>query len=104
MNPIFKRGDTFVMPIEFFEVETQQSLPIIGTLTAAVIDSHKLIHTDLVIQLADQSLYPGKGIISCNNTSEWHTGLAYLDLKLEHNSMVKHTQDFKFYIERSIAP
>ena len=39
MNPIFKRGDTFVMPIEFFEIETQQPKPIIGILTAATISA-----------------------------------------------------------------
>lgn len=103
MTPQFKVGDTFTVPVQFIDSATQEAIEITSdmTFTCAILDSHGNKITTPKIDVLQEKGYL---LISDMNTSSWAIGYATLDIKLMQGNAIRHSQDFRFEIKRSITP
>lgn len=105
--PYFKVGDTFHVPIKFFDTETDYPVEITPDMTVSCnikLSSSRVIYSPVVTVL-DQNINENKGyvILSVDDTTGWTVGQAVLDIKLIWGGSIRHSQDFKFNVVRSIT-
>lgn len=104
MDMLIKTGDSFAVPIQFYDTKTDLGMVLSEDMliTATIINSSQQVIAEPVITLLDQV-----GMIllevPISITKNWKVGTAQLDLKLEINGNVRHSQNIQFRIERSIT-
>lgn len=108
MNPVFKIGDTFALPVQFINTETNDGLELTQDMeiSAKIINSmNQIIATPAITVYPDQSENKGFILLEVDPliTNLWKAGSAMFDIKLMMNGQIKHSQDFKFQIQRSIT-
>lgn len=105
MNAICKVGDSFTVPIQFYDTKTGQGMLLTDDMkfSAHIVNSSQQIIAIPMISV----LWDVVGMIllevPISVTREWKTGTAQLDIKLEMNGNVRHSQNIQFQIQRSIT-
>lgn len=107
--PVFKIGDTFNVPMRFFDQTSE---------TGIVITSDMVIECKIadylgnvfaipeIIPYPDQINNAGFFLLKADSvtTSTWKSGIATLDVKLTiENTEVRHSQNFSFRIIKGIS-
>lgn len=108
MNLIFKRGDSFTLPIQFYDTDNEIGLRLTTDMqiTAQIITASKVtIAAPKVTIFEDQIISPGMILLEvlATETSQWPEGSAIMDIRLQIGEVVKHSQNIQFRIERSIT-
>ena len=103
MKPIIKIGDSFSVPVQFFN--TDHNAPMVLTndmqITCQIINANgNPVAIPTVKKLEDGFILLQ---VSADETQQWKAGSAQLDIKLQVNDQVRHSQNFQFWIERSIT-
>ena len=109
MQMIIKSGDSFAVPIQFIILNSNQGFMITDemSITAQIVNSsNEVIATPVITAYSDQTVDAGFILLEvpASKTRLWKVGTAQLDLKLEINGNVRHSQNIQFRIERSITP
>ena len=103
MKPTIKIGDSFSVPIQFFD--TDDNAPML--LTDEMHINCQIINTagNTIAVPSVKKLENGFILLQVNaqETQQWKAGSAQLDIKLQVNNQVRHSQNFQFWIERSIT-
>ena len=107
MKATIKTGDSFALPIQFYDTTTGQGLSITNDMiiTAEIVNSSaQNIATPTIIKL-DQSANAGMIVLEvpATITKLWKVGTAQLDIKLQIDDAIRHSQNIQFLIERSIT-
>ena len=108
-KPYFNTGDSFNLPIELFDIETQQPvaiLPDMGFYCNIADVSGSSIASPTVLPHPDQVNFKGYLTIAVPSevTATWKVGKAKFDIKVTVQGVVRHTKKFYFDIEESITP
>lgn len=108
MNAIFKIGDSFAVPIQFYDTELDQGMTITPdmTITARIINAqNQTIAEPQVTRYQDQQQDAGMILLEVpvSVTQNWKEGTAQMDIKLVINGNVRHSQNISFRIVRSIT-
>lgn len=104
MKPQIKIGDSFTLPVQFYNTENLE--PVLLTddmqITCQIINSTGQIFATPTISRLQE---PGMIVLEVTalETQQWKVGSAQLDIKLQINDQVKHSQNIQFWIERSIT-
>ncbi|MDH2019003.1 hypothetical protein N5J44_07800 [Acinetobacter ursingii] len=108
MNAIFKIGDSFAVPIQFYNTELDQGMTITPdmSITARIVNAqnqtiaepHVTIYPD---QLQDKGMILLE--VPVSQTATWKEGTVQMDIKLVMNGNVRHSQNISFKIVRSIT-
>ncbi len=104
MKAQMKIGDSFALPIQFYNTADQQAFVITDDMqiTCQIINSiGHVFATPSISRLQE----PGMILleVSAAETQLWKVGSAQLDIKLQINDQVRHSQNIAFSIERSIT-
>ena len=104
-----KGGDSFSVPIQFIDTETNLGLKITPemVITSAIKNLRgEVIATVLVEPYADQDINAGFILLSVEPTvtQTWCVGNAFCDVKVALNGQVKHSETITFMIKESITP
>ncbi|MEG2263724.1 MAG: hypothetical protein RSC68_05085 [Acinetobacter sp.] len=108
MNLTIKTGDSFTVPIQFYDTQTDQgfAIPVGAILEAKIINSAKQVIAVPQISI-DQDQVANAGFILLevlpSITQMWKAGSAQLDIKMSINDQVRHSQTIQFLIEASIT-
>ena len=107
MKATIKTGDSFALPVQFYDTATGEGLNITNDMiiTAEIVNSSaQNIATPTIIKL-DQSIHAGMIVLEvpASITKLWKVGTAQLDIKLQMNDAIRHSQNIQFLIERSIT-
>lgn len=105
---VFTTGDTFDMPIQFYDVDTDEAfeIPEDATFAAQLNDQYgNLIAALVATRVADQVAFPGYINVSFSgSTANWPAGTARTDIRM-HAGNATHTSDpIVFKIRRSQTP
>ena len=108
MNSIFKIGDSFAVPIQFYDTELDQGMTITQdmTITARIINAqNQTIAEPQITAYPDQQQDSGMILLEVpvSQTALWKEGTAQMDIKLEMNGNIRHSQNISFRIVRSIT-
>lgn len=108
MDMNFKKGDTFTLPIQFYNTDTQAGLTLTPNMqiTAKIVDASRALIAEPTVRIDDDQLTnPGMILLEvpAAETALWHEGAAIMDIRLQVNDVVKHSQNIQFRIERSIT-
>ncbi|MBK0062372.1 MULTISPECIES: hypothetical protein [unclassified Acinetobacter] len=108
MNAIFKIGDSFAVPVQFYDTESDSGMTITGdmVITARIINAqNQTIAEPQVTVYPDQQQDAGMILLEVpiSQTALWKEGTAQMDIKLEMNGNVRHSQNISFRIVRSIT-
>lgn len=103
-----KIGDSFAVPIQFYDKDTSEGyvIPDNAFLTAKIINSSKQIIAEPIVTIdLDQINNAGFILLEVASliTQSWKAGSAQLDIKLELNGQIRHSQTIHFLIEASIT-
>ncbi len=103
-----KIGDSFALPIEFYDVDTKLGMKITDdmNITAQIVNSsNQVIATPVVTVYPDQQADAGFILLEVPTsiTQTWKAGSAQLDIKLAIGENVRHSQNIQFQIMRSIT-
>ena len=103
-----KIGDSFALPIQFYDIDTKLGMQITDDMliTAQIINSqNQVIATPVITVYPDQVADAGFILLEVpvSITSTWKAGSAQLDIKLSINENVRHSQNIQFQIIRSIT-
>lgn len=108
MNASIKIGDSFALPIQFYDTDTKLGMSITNdmSITAQIVNSsNQVIATPVITVYPDQ--YTDAGFIllevPASMTQTWKAGSAHLDIKLAIGENVRHSQNIQFQILRSIT-
>lgn len=107
MKALIKIGDSFALPVQFYDTATGEGLNITDNMliTAEIINSTaQTIATPTILKL-DQGTNTGMIVLEVSTaiTQLWKAGSAVLDIKLQMGDAVRHSQNIPFSIERSIT-
>ena len=107
MKATIKTGDSFALPVQFYDTATGEGLNITNDMiiTAEIVNSSaQNIATPTIIKL-DQSANAGMIVLEvpASITKLWKVGTAQLDIKLQIDDAIRHSQNIQFLIERSIT-
>ena len=107
MKATIKTGDSFALPVQFYDTATGEGLNITNDMiiTAEIVNSSaQNIATPTIIKL-DQSANAGMIVLEvpASITKLWKVGTAQLDIKLQIDEAIRHSQNIQFLIERSIT-
>lgn len=107
MKATIKTGDSFALPIQFYDTNTKFGLRITDDMliTANIVNStSQPIATPTIIKL-DQGIQAGMIVLEvpATITKLWKVGTAQLDIKLQIGDAIRHSQNIQFVIERSIT-
>lgn len=100
----FKIGDSFTLPIQFYDAKTNLSMSITDEMlisSVIVNRSGAVIAVPIITKLAEAGMVLLE--VAAIVTAQWQEGFAQLDIKLQINDQVRHSQNIQFYIERSIT-
>ena len=104
MKLIFKRGDTFSVPIRFevnnvpIEITNDMEFSCdIMNVKCLIIDSA------VVTPYVDQVTNKGFLLLTVADTSLWEIGFHKLDIKYVLNGITKHSQDLEFNVVRAVT-
>lgn len=107
MKATIKIGDSFTLPIQFYDTATGEGLTITDdmTITADIINSMGHAIAIPSISKLDQGINSGMILLEvpASTTQQWKVGSAQLDIKLQIRESVRHSQNIQFNIERSIT-
>ncbi|WP_445115008.1 hypothetical protein [Acinetobacter sp. WZC-1] len=109
MHPTIKVGDSFAVPIKFYDTLTGNGLNISSDM---LVTAHIVTHTHKLIAIPTVTVYPDQQTdtgmvlfeVSATDTAKWPAGTALMDIKLEIFGNIRHSQTFQFLIEKSITP
>lgn len=109
MNASIKIGDSLAVPIQFYNPDLNQGFVITDemSITAQIVNSsNEVIATPVITAYSDQTVDAGFILLEvpASKTRLWKVGTAQMDIKLEINGNVRHSQNIQFRIERSITP
>lgn len=99
-----KQGDSFSLPIQFYDTETKLGMNITDEMfiSSQIINtSGQVIATPSVIKLVETGMILLE--VPTSITQNWKAGKAQLDIKLVIENSVRHSQTLSFNIERSIT-
>lgn len=108
MNITIKAGDSFAIPIQFYDTKTDKgfAIPYGAIVSTKIVNSSKQVIAEPVISI-DQDQVNNAGFIyievSPSITQNWKSGAAQLDIKMVHNDQVRHSETIQFMIEASIT-
>lgn len=107
MNTI-KIGDSFALPIQFYDVDTKLGMAITDDMliSAQIINSqNQVIAIPIITVYPDQVADAGFILLEVpvSVTQTWKAGSAQLDIKLTIGENVRHSQNIQFQIGRSIT-
>ena len=100
----FKQGDTFSLPIQFYDTETKLGMIITDEMVISsqiANTSGQVIATPNISKLAEAGMILLE--VPASITQNWKVGKAQLDIKLVIENSVRHSQTLSFSIERSIT-
>jgi hypothetical protein len=103
----FKIGDSFSVPMQLFDTETNQGIEITlaMTITCRLVNSVGTLVSDCVITpYPDQVTDKGWFTISVLDTTQWTVGVVTGDVKVEIDGSIKHSDNFCFNVVKSITP
>lgn len=105
---VFTTGDTFDIPVQFYDVDTNEAfeIPEDATFAAQLNDQYgKPIATLSATRVADQVAFPGYiNVTFTGSTASWPVGTARTDIRM-HAGNATHTSDpIVFKIRRSQTP
>lgn len=108
MNAIFKIGDSFAVPIQFYDTQLDQGMMITQDMiiTARIINAqNQTIAEPQITVYPDQNADKGMILLEVpvSQTERWKEGTAQMDIKLLMNGNVRHSQNISFRIVRSIT-
>ncbi|MDV4263303.1 hypothetical protein ACG9XY_12310 [Acinetobacter seifertii] len=108
MNASFKIGDSFAVPIQFFNTETDQGLVITPdmVITSRIVNAlNQTIAEPIVTVYPNQAKDTGMILLEvpASKTYLWKEGIAQMDIKLSMNGNVRHSENISFKIVRSIT-
>ena len=104
MKAQIKIGDSFALPIQFYNTTNSEPVQITDDMqiTCQIINS-----TGQTIAKPNISRLQELGMIllevAASETQHWKVGSAQLDIKLQIHDQVRHSQNIQFSIERSIT-
>ncbi|AMW79761.1 hypothetical protein AMD27_13215 [Acinetobacter sp. TGL-Y2] len=104
MKATIKIGDSFAVPIQFYDTKTNLGMMLNDDMkiSATIINSSQHVIAKPVVTLLEQA-----GMIllevPVSITKDWKIGTAQLDIKLEINDRVRHSENIQFQILRSIT-
>ncbi|OTG68321.1 hypothetical protein B9T25_06465 [Acinetobacter sp. ANC 4470] len=107
-NAYIKIGDSFAVPIQFYDTEQDVGMMITNdmNITAQIVNSsNEVIASPSITVYPDQVIDAGFILLEvpASLTRLWKVGTAQLDIKLEIDGNVRHSQNIQFRIERSIT-
>ena len=107
MKATIKIGDSFALPIQFYDTASGEGLSITDDMhiTAEIVNSiAQNIATPIILKL-DQGINAGMILLEVPSatTKFWKAGTAQLDIKLQMGEAIRHSQNIQFLIERSIT-
>ena len=100
----FKQGDTFSLPIQFYNTDTKLGMIITDEMIISsqiANSSGQVIATPNISKLAEAGMILLE--VPASITQNWKVGKAQLDIKLVIENSVRHSQTLSFSIERSIT-
>lgn len=103
-----KIGDSFAIPIQFYDTKTDKgfAIPDDAILSTKIVNSSKQVIAEPEIRI-DQDQVNNAGFIyievAPSVTEGWKAGAAQLDIKMELNGQIRHSQTIQFLIEASIT-
>ncbi len=100
----FKQGDTFSLPIQFYDTETKLGMIITDEMVISsqiANTSGQVIATPTISKLTEAGMILLE--VPASITQNWKVGKAQLDIKLIIENSVRHSQTLSFSIERSIT-
>ena len=108
MNQTIKIGDSFALPIQFYDTDTKLGMAITNDMliSAQIINSqNQVIATPVITVYPDQEADAGFILLEVPTsiTQTWKAGSAQLDIKLSINDNVRHSQNIQFQVVRSIT-
>jgi hypothetical protein len=108
MNQTIKIGDSFALPIQFYDTDTKLGMAITNDMliSAQIINSqNQVIATPVITIYPDQVADAGFILLEvpASITQAWKAGSAQLDIKLSINDNVRHSQNIQFQVVRSIT-
>ena len=108
MTNSIKIGDSFALPIQFYDTDTKLGMAITNDMliSAQIINSqNQVIATPVITIYPDQVADAGFILLEVpvSITSTWKAGSAQLDIKLAIGENVRHSQNIQFQIMRSIT-
>lgn len=108
VKPYFKIGDSFSVPIELVNPETNTNVEITPNMSfeCSIVDvSGQEIASPSITPYPDQVANKGWLLmeVPTSVTETWKVGKARFDIKVIIDSAVRHTQDFTFEVRESIT-
>lgn len=108
MNALFKIGDSFAIPVQFYNTETNQGLAITSemVITSRIVNAlNQTIAEPIITVYPNQATDTGMILLEVpvSKTYLWKEGIAQMDIKLSMNGNVRHSQNISFKIVRSIT-
>jgi len=105
--PYFKIGDTLNIPVQWTDEDTKLGVPITldTEIKCTILTSYGVRFFPDVIIEPDQVTNAGKFVIklASTETEKFLACKATLDIRVTINGQVKHSEDFSFYVRRSIT-
>lgn len=105
--PYFKIGDTFSVPIRFYDTETDDGVeitPLMNISCRIQTKAGELISDCVVTPYPDQINDKGYVLLTVADTTSWRVGEAQADVKLQILTEIRHSASFCFKIVKSITP
>jgi hypothetical protein len=106
--PLFKIGDSFNIPMRFFDQTNNVGIPITPDITidCKIVNSvGTVISSPIISPYTDQVADSGFFLLSVpsSQTSLWKIGIATLDLKITISDEVRHSHNFSFRVIKGIT-
>lgn len=106
--PTFKIGDSFNVPIRFYDDTNKQGIPLTSEIIidCKISDSiGNVFSTPEIVKYQDQVVDAGFFLLKVpsSETINWKSGIAILDLKIKIADEVRHSENFSFKILKGIT-
>ncbi|WP_151713356.1 hypothetical protein [Acinetobacter bereziniae] len=104
-NLKIKIGDSFTVPIQFFDTNTDQGflIPTNAILESKIVNSSKQVIAEPMIKIDQDKTGFIVLEVSSSITRNWKVGTAQLDIKMSVDQQVRHSETIQFLIEASIT-
>ncbi len=104
-NLTIKIGDSFAVPIQFFDTKSDQGflIPANAILESKIVNSSKQVIAEPMIKIDQDKTGFIVLEVSPSITRNWKVGTAQLDIKMSVDQQVRHSGTIQFLIEASIT-
>lgn len=90
--PAFKRGDSFAMVCTYKRFNGPEPISDSTTIRAQLRDPADALIAELTLQVEDQTMEPGKFVLSASPTQDWPVCDARMDIQFTTGGVIQSTR------------